>query len=189
MPHVFNAEIGAIACGDEHTLAVEKGSGQLWLWGWNIGGCLGTGLLSLMDSKVPLKPGPIGLFSGDHVVSAGGGFANSYVVDSGGRVFAWGSNWFDQLGPGHSHILEDPSAYQIPHIDDAVSLSAGSFHCLVLRRDKTLWGWGCNSVGQLGQALPTGPSRPLGRVEGLEHVAAFSAGHLHSLAIARGIVE
>ena len=189
VPHVFNGAISTIACGDEHTLAIDKGSGQLWLWGWNIGGCLGTGTLSFMDSKVPLKPGPIGQFSGHDVVSAGGGFANSYAVDSSGRVFAWGQNWFDQLGPGHSHIMEDPSAYQIPHINDAVSLSAGSFHCLVLRKDKTLWGWGSNSVGQLGQALPTGPSRPLGRVVDLEQVDVFSAGYLHSLVIAQGNVE
>lgn len=185
VPHVFNAPIASIACGDDHTLAVERGTGQLWLWGSNTSGCLGTGTLAMMNSKVPVQPQPIGDFSGDGIVSAGGGFGNSYAVDSDGRVFAWGHNWFDQLGPGHGHILEDPSAYRIPRIDDAVSLSAGSFHCLVLRRDKTLWGWGSNSVGQLGRGVQTGPPQPPGRVVQLKNVTAYSGGYVHSLAIAQ----
>jgi len=186
VPHVFNGPIAAIAAGEDHTVVVEKGSGQMWLWGTNMSGCLGTGMLSFLGSKVPLKPDPIGDFTGDGIVSVAAGFANSYAADRQGRVWAWGSNWFDQLGPGHTHILEDPSAYQIAHLDDVVRLDAGSFHCLALKRDKTLWGWGSNSVGQLGLDVPTGPSQPPRRVSRLITVTIFSAGHVHSLAIAEG---
>jgi hypothetical protein len=32
----------AIAAGAEHTMVIEEGTGQIWLWGWDIGYCLGV---------------------------------------------------------------------------------------------------------------------------------------------------
>lgn len=186
IPHVFNGPISAIAAGTDHTVVIEKYSGQMWLWGANFDGCLGTGSLSVLGSKVPLRPDPIGDFTGSGIVSVAAGFGNSYAADQQGRVWAWGNNWFDQLGPGHGHILSDPSAYQVGHLDDVIRLDAGSHYCLALKRDMTLWGWGSNAVGQLGLAVQTGPSQPPQRVARLDTVEVFAAGNSHALAIAAG---
>jgi uncharacterized protein YkwD len=176
----------AIAAGDDHTIIIEEGTGQLWLCGWNIAGCLGIGDPSILDVMVPTKPAPNGNFTGADIVAAAGGFDNSYAVDKSGRVWAWGDNVFSQLGSGTSSIPRDPTARHVRGLSDIVGLSAGSFHCLALNRDGTLWSWGSNSAGQLGQGLTAGPDQPPRRVVALDHTSAFSAGYVHSLAIARG---
>jgi alpha-tubulin suppressor-like RCC1 family protein len=103
----------AIAAGDGTTIIIEEGSGQLWMCGYNIAGCLGTGDPDTMWYWSPTKPAPNGDFTGAEIVAAGGGYDTSYAVDNRGRVWAWGGNWFDQLGPGTSSTPRDPTARQV----------------------------------------------------------------------------
>jgi alpha-tubulin suppressor-like RCC1 family protein len=181
-----HARAAAIAAGDNHTIIIEEGTGQLWLCGWNIAGCIGIGETTTLDVQIPVKPVSNGAFTGTNIVAAAGGFYNSYAVDKSGRVWAWGNNSFNQLGPGTGSIRQDPTARQVQGLSGFIkNLSAGTYHCLALDRDGKLWSWGCNISGQVGQGAPVGPDQPPGRVA-LNHISAFSAGFGHSLAIARG---
>ena len=93
-------------------------------------------------------------------------------------------NWFHQLGPGTSAIPEDPTPREVSRTYPTLSVCLReAFHCLALKRDGTLWSWGCNSTGQSGQNAVAGPDRPPGAVTGLDHVSDFSGGYLHSLTI------
>jgi hypothetical protein len=173
-----------LGAGDNHTIIIEGGTGQVRLCGWNLEGCLGIGETTTLNVMIPTKPVPNGAFTGTNIVATGGGFLNSYAVDNLGRVLAWVGNWFSQLGPGTSSILQDSTAREVSGLSDVVGLSAGAFYCLALKRDGTLWSWGSDSTGQLGQSVVAGPNQPPGPVVALDHVSAFSAGYLHSLTIA-----
>lgn len=197
----------AIAAGEWHSLAIEEHSGQLWLWGYNIAGCLGSLLPPIpLPPHSPPAPGPLPLsqmtdkprtptpgddapghpfsgFTGRDIRAAACGFDTTYAVDSHGNVWAWGDNSFDQFGPGTSAVSQDYIAYKVG-LTDVVELAAGEYHCLALKRDGTLWSWGSNATGQLGQGVVAGPDQPPGPVSGLDHVTSFSAGNGHSLAIA-----
>ncbi|RKG50096.1 kelch-like protein [Corallococcus sp. AB011P] len=61
-------------------------------------------------------------------------------------------------------------------------LAAGSGHTLALKQDGTVWAWGSNGQGQLGDGTGADRLTPV-QVQGLTGVAAFAAGSLHSLAV------
>ncbi|MGE6759660.1 Ig-like domain-containing protein [Corallococcus interemptor] len=61
-------------------------------------------------------------------------------------------------------------------------LVAGSLHGLALKQDGTVWAWGDNSFGQLGDGTNTQRLTPV-QVPGLTGVAALAAGNDHSLAV------
>ena len=66
-----------------------------------------------------------------------------------------------------------------------VQVSAGAYHSLALRSDGTIWAWGWNGVGQLGDGTTVDRLRPV-QVAGLRSATAISAGALHSMAVAVG---
>jgi hypothetical protein len=63
-----------------------------------------------------------------------------------------------------------------------VALSAGGSHSLGLRSDGTVWAWGYNGYGQLGNGTTTNTPVPA-QVSGLSGVVAIAAGANHSLAL------
>jgi alpha-tubulin suppressor-like RCC1 family protein len=62
------------------------------------------------------------------------------------------------------------------------AIATGGFHSLAIRRDGTLWAWGFNWLGQLGDGTTTDRHRP---VQVLTDVVSVAAGWEHSLAIRR----
>ncbi|NOK38261.1 kelch-like protein [Corallococcus exercitus] len=61
-------------------------------------------------------------------------------------------------------------------------LAAGYGHTLALKQDGTLWAWGINDEGQLGDGTTTGRRTPV-QVQGLTGVMAVAAGYGHTLAL------
>jgi alpha-tubulin suppressor-like RCC1 family protein len=66
-------------------------------------------------------------------------------------------------------------------LDQATAVAAGDQHSLVLRNDGTVWGWGYNAAGQLGDGAAGGPTPT--RVGNLAQVNAIAAGGSRSLAL------
>ncbi|QRN97743.1 sialidase [Archangium violaceum] len=62
------------------------------------------------------------------------------------------------------------------------AISAGNFHSLALRTDGSVWAWGQNTEGQLGNGTQTLSKVPV-RVTGLPAIKAIAAGRNHSLAL------
>jgi alpha-tubulin suppressor-like RCC1 family protein/uncharacterized protein YkwD len=171
----------AIAAGTYHTLVLEEG-GQMWLFGLNIAGCIGTGEPDRLFYQDPTKPAPVDGFTGMDIVSIAASFDNSYAVDKSGHVWAWGDNAFHQLGPNIDVGLRDGLAHRVTGLSNIVSVSAGGFHCLAVTRNGDLWSWGSNSAGQVGQGAVIGPDRPPHQITNLDNVSSCSGGYLHSLA-------
>ena len=65
---------------------------------------------------------------------------------------------------------------------EIVAISAGDEHALALANDGTVWSWGKNTYGQLGNGTTTTTLRPI-QVESLSGIIAISAGEAHSLAL------
>jgi alpha-tubulin suppressor-like RCC1 family protein len=121
----------------------------------------------------------------------GGGGTCSLSVDAGGShacaqrtdhsLFCWGSNTFGQLGIGNTTNHSSP--VQVRALGTGVtSVSAGNLHTCAKKSDGTVWCWGANSYGQLGDGGTTTRSSPV-RVTGLPTTAVeVSAGHSHTCA-------
>ena len=60
----------------------------------------------------------------------------------------------------------------------AVNLAGGARHAVALKADGTVWAWGDNSFGQLGDSTATERLTPV-QVSGLSGVTAVAAGDYH----------
>lgn len=79
-------------------------------------------------------------------VSAGSGFSIGLKTD--GTLWAWGYNFYGQLGIGNTTNQIVP--VQVGSSNDWQMVSAGNNHVHAIKTDGTLWGWGFNGNGQLG---------------------------------------
>jgi alpha-tubulin suppressor-like RCC1 family protein len=83
-------------------------------------------------------------------VAAGNGHTLAITAD--GRLFAWGSNDFGQLGDGSTTRSLVPVAVGMTKKLAALRwahVSTGRFHTLAVTKDGRLYGWGSNRFGQL----------------------------------------
>ena len=72
---------------------------------------------------------------------------------------------------------------QVEGLTGVVALAPGSDHTLALREDGTVWAWGDNADGQLGQPASYEPHPTPAQVPGLTGVVALSPGYHHVLAL------
>lgn len=95
-----------------------------------------------------------------------------------------------------STSLRDPAGNEKP-VDDTISfrvmdlktiaIAVGAGHMLALKENKTVWAWGRNHWGQLGDGTTTDRNRPV-RVKGLSNVSAIAAVNHTSFALIEGSV-
>uniref|UniRef100_UPI003B75C91C RCC1 domain-containing protein n=1 Tax=Nesterenkonia muleiensis TaxID=2282648 RepID=UPI003B75C91C len=112
------------------------------------------------------------------IVDIAAGQDHSLAVTSSGEVYAWGSNFYGQLGDGTTENRYSP--VRVQGLTDVVSVSANS-HSLAVTGAGEVYAWGLNQGGQLGDGTTTRRLSPV-RVEGLSDVMSVSAGNF-SLAV------
>jgi alpha-tubulin suppressor-like RCC1 family protein len=143
----------SISAGFAHSLALST-DGTLWAWGSNGFGQLGNATTTNSTAPVQVSVGTTWL-------SIGAGYYHSLALRSDGTLWAWGSNSYGQLGNGTTSTGSTTSApAQVGTATNWVSLSASSSHSLALRSDGTLWAWGNNENGQLGNGTTTNSPAP-----------------------------
>jgi alpha-tubulin suppressor-like RCC1 family protein len=106
-------------------------------------------------------------------------------LKSDGTVWAWGANGSGQLGDGTT--TDSPMPVQVAGLSGVTvtAIAAGEFHTVALASDGTVWAWGSNSNGQLGDGTTTDSPMPV-QVTGLSGVTvtAIAAGEFHTVALA-----
>jgi len=168
----------SVSAGGYHTLAL-KSDGTLWAWGYNEYGQLGDG--TMIDRYLPAQ---IGLDTNWNVIAAGSD--HSLALKSDGTLWAWGANGTGQLGDGTTSDIHSPK--QIGADNRWTSIAAGmrgfpeksSFN-LALKSDGTLWAWGHNGFGQLGDGTTTDSHLP--KQIGTDNRWVAIAAGWHSLAL------
>jgi alpha-tubulin suppressor-like RCC1 family protein len=181
--------VTALAAGASHSLALCA-DGTLAAWGSNGSGRLGNGTTT--SSSLPVAVSRSGAFAGKTVVSISAGSMHSLALCSDGTVFAWGNNFFGQLGIGFiSNSSSSPVAVTTTGVlagKFVTAITAGDQHSLALCSDGTVVSWGNNSSGQLGtsQYLSSSTSPVAVHMAGVlsgKTVIVIAAGGSHSLAL------
>lgn len=121
-----------------------KSDGSLWAWGSNTYGQLGDGTTT--NRVTPVQIGSVGEWQ---VVNAGSRHALAIKTD--GSLWAWGHNGYGQLGDGTTTERHSPVQVITGSDTDWVAVDGGAYHSLALRKNGTMWAWGLNGYGELGQ--------------------------------------
>ena len=75
---------------------------------------------------------------------------HTVALKADGTLWAWGSNWYGQLGTTGRYNRSDSPGSRIGTDNDWTAVAAGNCHTLALKSDGSLWAWGSNGYGQLG---------------------------------------
>jgi len=146
-----------IAAGWYHSVAI-KTSGLLYSWGANDYGQLGKG-----DTQPRSTPETVNGDTNWQLVEAG--WAHTLAIKTDGTLWAWGNNTYGQLGVSDEVNSEtmNKKPNRVGLENNWVAIAAGGQHSLGLRYDGTngtLWSWGSNAYGQLGDGTKTSHSTP-----------------------------
>ncbi len=165
-------QVKAIAAGAAHSLAVRE-DGSLWGWGANIVGELGD------EAASRSAPTVIAGISGAVSVAARSFVSMAVLTD--GSVLAFGDNEDGQLGDGTASFMR-AQPKPVLGLSGVATIALGGRHALALKRDGTVWAWGNNRLGQLGDTTTTSRLKPV-QVKGLTGIVSIAAGVYHSLAV------
>ena len=149
--------------------------GTVDTWGYDGQGELGDGSTAQVYR---LKPAPVPGLTGIVQIAAGAG--QVLALKSDGTVWAWGSNFYRQLGDGTQ--TDRPTPFQIPGLTGISQVSANFYDSMAVRSDGSVWAWGHNGFGELGDGTTTNRATPE-RLPGLSSVVQVSAGLEHGLAV------
>ncbi len=149
--------VTAVAAGDLHSVALTS-DGTAWTWGRNNFGQLGNGNTTDQKSAVQLLASAGVPFAGVTAIAAMG---NDTILLRGSDQTVWvtGSAGNGQLGnntttPNKTYPVQVLTAVGVP-LSGITAIAGGSNHGLALKSDGTVWSWGYNGIGQLGDGTIT----------------------------------
>jgi len=181
--------------GGKHTVAVRR-DGSLWAWGLNNFGQAGTGMTEIEAGDddgetitilaLTNPPAPVRI-SDASFGSVSAGAEHNLAVGADGSLWAWGSNHFGQIGDGATLPVLTPAQVQAgaAWIFATAGGNLAWSHSAAIREDGTLWTWGFNEFGQLGDGTRVDRSEPVQVSAGAGSVSwvSVSAGRAHTAAI------
>ena len=168
------SNIISISAGFDYSLAL-KNDGTVWAWGGNMWGTVGDGTYT---NK--WQPVQVSNLSGIIFISAG--TEHCLALKNDGTVWSWGWNANGCLGDG-STVAKRSTPAPVPALSGITAISAnGSFHSLVLKNDGTVWTWGDNFYGQLGDGSFIEKTVPI-QLTSLTNIVAIGTGERHSFAV------
>ena len=141
------------ACGGNHTAAI-KTDGTLWTWGFNTSGQLG-------DNTAATKSIPVQVFgSATNWKQVAGGGNHTAAIKTDGTLWTWGSSSQGQLGVNDTTQRNTP-VQVFGSATNWKQVSCGSQHTAAIKTDGTLWAWGYNLYGALGDNTGTNKLTPV----------------------------
>lgn len=163
----------SISGGFNHGCTLRQG--ELWCWGTNTAGQLGTGDTTGHEA-------PVRISSGWRLLSSGGQANHSCALQADGSPWCWGDNQYGQLGLGDSGGgTQRWSPTQVAASRWRL-LSRGQRHTCGVDHGGGLWCWGYNDEGRLGLGDHSDRSAPT-QVAAGETFSDVSAGDGHTCAV------
>ncbi|WP_121913879.1 InlB B-repeat-containing protein [Bifidobacterium sp. wkB344] len=152
-----------VSAGIDHSLALGS-DGNAYAWGCNYYGNLGNNSASGYSdaNPVPMRvrdpANPTDKSKGLQATQVSAGYHLSLAVGSDGYAYAWGDNYYGQLGNDNSYRnstvpvrVRDPANPTDKSKGlQATQVSAGYNHSLAVGSDGNAYAWGRNNYGQLG---------------------------------------
>lgn len=157
----FGAPVKDLVAGWAHNCALVEGEVQCW--GRNDLGQLGdgTGMMQFMPQKIVADA------IGDPILSLVGGTHHTCALTDAGELYCWGSNDEGQLMLEPDNMGDDTKTLVPVLIDEISEIRAaggGRTHTCAIKTDGSVWCWGTNSDGQLGDGTQSFGFEPV-RVE------------------------
>ena len=172
------AQVGAltnwssISLKDNHCLAITTG-GSLYSWGQNSDGQLGS-----FGSNGRSSPVQVGTLTNWSTVRAG--YYHNVATKTDGTLWTWGSNSLGgELGLGDK--ISRSSPVQVGTLATWSKVDAGEYYTMAIKTDGTLWSWGYNDQGSLGDNTTFSKSSPI-------QIGASTRWHSVSIRAARSIL-
>lgn len=132
----------SVSCGYKNTAAI-KTDGTLWVWGWNAYGQVGDNTTNNISS-----PSQTVAF-GTNWSKVSVGYSSCGAIKKDGTLWMWGANNVGQLGINLASNRSSP-VQTITGGTDWSEISLNSLDVAAIKTDGTLWCWGFNFDGQVG---------------------------------------
>jgi gliding motility-associated-like protein len=163
----------SISAGNSHTVGI-KTNGTIWAWGYNGNGELGDG--TNINKNIPTQIGTANNWATTSV-----GYRHTLAIKTDGTLWAWGSNTLGELGNGTNIDINVP--IQIGNANNWSTINAAHGHfTTAIKTDGTLWAWGGNTWGQLGNGTFNNTNIPT-QVGTTNNWSSVSAGGGHTIAL------
>jgi alpha-tubulin suppressor-like RCC1 family protein len=137
--------VKAVAAGSHHSVAL-KSDGTVWVWGG--------------QNKADRSLTPRRLAGLSQITAIAVGGWNSLALKDDGTVWAWGviANG-EQDDDTMNEVIRKP--VQIKGLNNVAGIAAGLWHGLAIKKDGTVWAWGRNYFGALGDGTETSRRLPV----------------------------
>jgi len=165
----FLTDVAQIAAGYYAGYAI-KTDGTAFAWGYNANGQLGDNTTTDRLTPVQIKGvGGSGFLTGVTYITSALYNSNQHTcaVRNDGSAFCWGDNSWGQLGDASQVAISTPKQVRGPsgigNLSNVKTIAVNVHSSAALLNDGTVYAWGENNYGQLGQnnASPTRNITPL----------------------------
>ena len=164
-----------VSCGQNHTASI-KTDGTLWTWGYNSIGQLG-------DNTAVNKSSPnTTIAGGTNWKQVACGTFHTTAIKTDGTLWTWGYNGFGQLGNNSTVDKSSPNT-TIAGGTNWKQVACGQSHTASIKTDGTLWTWGRDSYGQLGDNTTVNKSSPVTTIAGGTNWKQVAGGNYHTASI------
>jgi alpha-tubulin suppressor-like RCC1 family protein len=164
-----------VSAGSDHSTGI-RANGTAWVWGRNTNGQLG-------DNTTVAKSSPVLLAGGfTDWVEIAATTEHTIALRANGTAWTWGRNYDGRLGD-NSTIQRSSPVSVVGGFTNWIQVSAGTAHTVGLRSNGTIWTWGRNVAGQLGDNTTVSKSSPVSVVGGITDWVQVSAGGANVLAL------
>ena len=156
--------------------AAIKTDGTLWTWGYNAWGILGDGTPHRKSSPVTTAGG------GTNWCHVSFGLYSASAIKMDGTLWTWGSGMLGVLGDSNSSPRSSPGT-TVGGGTNWRFTATGAYTTAAIKTDGTLWTWGRNSHGQLGDGTTSHRSSPGTTAGGGTNWSSVSVGVSHIASI------
>ena len=149
----------AVAASADSSFIIRR-DGTLWSWGRNYGNYSLGPIGSTGDKSSPVQVGGTGVWQN---ISGGNKYAVALTKNSS-NLFTSGSNAYGQLGDAFTYTTSRQFTDLRQTFSNAPTwekIEAGTLASYSIKQDATLWSWGRNAYGQLGDGTTTNRSIPV----------------------------